>query len=741
MFNCMFVIISAYLAKGPVLGSWSVRKSFSYSDTCSYPRTNYYYQYRETSGIPEHKSNYQFLCGDKCLYRDPIDDDVSEFCTCGNNTILDNDRFCCTPPAVKCNKTQEGAVCHEGVVQSVNSDSRCNTKCYNDYFASKFLGQNAHYSCPDKCVDWKDWCHGVSFCDQDESICGEELRCPDGWGKNKYIINTTPVRSYCHKDPQTLNDNAYDTIDRSDEDVFKVDAARTRIDFTAIKSCERYSYPGMECSGTCVLNNQWCSDESPSYCAESGIFTNDPVLCSNHTFWKNIPCLQTINRTLVQGKRCKGTIQHCYWPLSNDNNTEWQSTCRDLSDRVFDSERLCPDSPDQICLDSCNDPATGCTACTNTSYFSCTKSNTCIHPSLYCDGHPQCEHGEDEVLENCKNEYILRNLLPETATFRCRSKMYPIIETYATACDGITECLNEDDEKFCSGYSILKQILVSTSILIALMYLGLKFGRIAKNKDEFQLETLKQDLHSDILRTYSENHDNNEVLEKLNIFLLNIIFSKRTEITNAFYKRLYSIEEVFHNGDKAEIYSCLHKNFDPMIMERVDASQFKGLEQKFIDFTERLFQRRFITGTKNFIISHEWLTIFLNTLTRLVKLEIKYIDLIKDLSLTLSLFFIVGGIQALQDFGMNFSMGIVLCLMTTVFFPIFFATLHLVTTNPFMIFGGGTELIKHSWKKIGMIAFCFLFSIFNPILLLNAYERAKEKTRLMAKSMDERVGV
>ena len=179
MFNCMFVIISAYLAKGPVLGSWSVRKSFSYSDTCSYPRTNYYYQYRETSGIPEHKSNYQFLCGDKCLYRDPIDDDVSEFCTCGNNTILDNDRFCCTPPAVKCNKTQEGAVCHQGVVQSVNSDSRCNTKCYNDYFASKFLGQNAHYSCPDKCVDWKDWCHGVSFCDQDESIscCRHFMYC------------------------------------------------------------------------------------------------------------------------------------------------------------------------------------------------------------------------------------------------------------------------------------------------------------------------------------------------------------------------------------------------------------------------------------------------------------------------------------------------------------------------------------------------------------------------------------
>ena len=319
----MFVIFSAYLAQGPVLGSWSVRKSFSYSDPCSYNLKNSYY-----SGIQEFKSNYQFLCGDKCLYRDPIDDNVTELCKCGENTIRDNDRFCCTPPEVDCNKTREGAVCHLGVVQSVNSDSRCNTKCYNDYFASKFLGKNAHYSCPDKCVDWKDWCHGVSFCDQDESICGEELRCPDGWGTQQYKLNTTPVRSYCYKDQQTLNDNAYDTIDRRDEDVFK---AQTRIDYTAVKPCERYTgYPGLECSGTCVLNNDWCSDESPSYCKESGIFTNDSVLCSNHTFWKNIPCLQNIKRTSVQGNRCKGAIQHCYWP--NENNTEWESTCRDLQD-------------------------------------------------------------------------------------------------------------------------------------------------------------------------------------------------------------------------------------------------------------------------------------------------------------------------------------------------------------------------------------------------------------------------
>ena len=735
MFNCMIVIASVILGHQTVLGSWNLGRSYSYSDTCSYHLTNYPYG-------NEFRSNSKFLCGDKCLFRDPIDEheSIKELCTCGENTI-DDDSFCCAPSSVRCNKTQKGAECPEGVVQNVNSKHRCNTKCYNDYFTSKYIGQNAHFSCPETCVDWKDWCHGVSFCDQDEQICGEDLRCPEGWGNKKYIMNTSPVRAYCHKDPGKLNDNAYDTIDRSDEeDVFKVDAARKRLDYTTLTTCERVGRQGFHCSGACVLSHQWCSDQSPSYCSEYGINTNDPALCSNHTFWRNIPCVQTIDRTLVENFRCKGAIQHCYWPLSN--NPALESTCRDLSDRVFDSTKPCPDFPDHICIDSCKDQGPGCRACTNPAYVSCNKSNTCIHPSLRCDGHPQCEHGEDEVLENCKNEYKLRQLLPETATFRCISKMYPIIETYATACDGITECLDEDDEKFCSGYSILKQILVTTSILIALLYLGQKFRRIAKHTNyDFQLERQELELHSDILKTYSENHDNNEVLEKVNIFLLNIMFTRRTDITKAFYKKLYAIEEAVHNSNKAEIYCCLHTNFDPLIMERVDASQFEGLEQKFIDFSETLFQDRFITRIKNFIISHERLSTILNTLTRLVKLEIKYLDLLKDFSLSFSLFFVVGGIQALQDFGINFSMGIVLCLLTTVLLPIFFATLHLVTNNPFMIFGLGNDQIKSPWKKIGMIAFCCLFSIFNPILLINAYERAKEKSRLMAKSMDKRVCV
>ena len=73
----MIVIASAILGHQTVLGSWNLGKSYSYSDTCIYHLTNYEY------GNAEFRSNNQFLCGDKCLFRDPIDEheSIKELCT------------------------------------------------------------------------------------------------------------------------------------------------------------------------------------------------------------------------------------------------------------------------------------------------------------------------------------------------------------------------------------------------------------------------------------------------------------------------------------------------------------------------------------------------------------------------------------------------------------------------------------------------------------------------------------
>ena len=120
---------------------------------------------------------------------------------------LPTPKYCCTPPSVQCRKTLSGATCPEGEVleaehlYAVDVDkfeatgtTPCNGQCYNDYATSQYIGVYSHYTCPDKCVHWSAMCRGVSFCDGDEEVCGEDLRCP---GLSKHSMPTVPVRSYC----------------------------------------------------------------------------------------------------------------------------------------------------------------------------------------------------------------------------------------------------------------------------------------------------------------------------------------------------------------------------------------------------------------------------------------------------------------------------------------------------------------------------------------------------------------
>ena len=50
-----------------------------------------------------------------------------------------------------------------------------------------------------------------------------------------------------------------------------------------------------------------------------------------------------------------------------------------------------------------------------------------------------------------------------------------------------------------------------------------------------------------------------------------------------------------------------------------------------------------------------------------------------------------------------------------------------------------SETIKSSFKRTLMTIFCLLLSFLNPLLLINAYESAKEGREAMAKAMDARI--
>ena len=121
-------------------------------------------------------------------------------------------------------------------------------------------------------------------------------------------------------------------------------------------------------------------------------------------------------------------------------------------------------------------------------------------------------------------------------------------------------------------------------------------------------------------------------------------------------------------------------------------------------------------------------------------MELEYLDILKDSFLAFSLYTIVGGYNSMMEFPSYFSIIVVNCFFASVVIPIFLATLHLAIHNPFMIFYiMPSETINSRIKKTVMTLLCCLLSFLNPVLLLNAYEGAKDKTKSMAKSMNAKL--
>ena len=260
--------------------------------------------------------------------------------------------------------------------------------------------------------------------------------------------------------------------------------------------------------------------------------------------------------------------------------------------------------------------------------------------------------------------------------------MYPELDTYAVACDGFPECDGNLDENGCDSKES-KIIGYSSAALIAFLYLALKYGtRLVRfiiemrDKNGHKVILNRQKTEKILLDDFTTSSDNS--IEELNVYLLHVIFTKPTDEAKEIFKKVYQIEERKYNGNTNEIFCSLHTNLDPLLMQTVIDSQFRGLVQKFIDFIENLTFRaarfrfrfyaccpgevienvskyRWITGTFDYIKEHERLADLLGTISRLVKMEIQYLDTIKDSLLVFTLFRIIGGYQVIIQKEINFS--------------------------------------------------------------------------------------
>ena len=92
-------------------------------------------------------------------------------------------------------------------------------------------------------------------------------------------------------------------------------------------------------------------------------------------------------------------------------------------------------------------------------------------------------------------------------------------------------------------------------------------------------------------------------------------YPNTSDETKVLGRHIYALEEEKHNSNKNEIFACLHRNMDPLIMQTVIESQFQGLRKPIIFW-------RFVVAFNDYIRAREWLTDLINTITKLLKLTL-----------------------------------------------------------------------------------------------------------------------
>ena len=382
------------------------------------------------------------------------------------------------------------------------------------------------------------------------------------------------------------------------------------------------------------------------------------------------------------------------------------------------------------CQQSCFEPGPGCTACTNPDYFLCPLSGVCIHPELRCDGHPQCQHGEDEDTASCLDIWVRNGVVSPAASMPCSSRQYPSMQILATACDGIIECFESLDEVNCKNHSWSNHVLAVTIALLLTLYLGLKYTK-TKNKKTLPLPLPLVPDGQDktvnrILSDYLRHRDNPDIVAEVNTYLLHWIQTLPTDESNVVCKRFFTLEAKIHRNNESEIFHSLHTHFHPLLAETIYNAQFPGLE-----FLESY--RRFNTKVQDYIIRRPWLGKVIATVMTMVNISLEYVDIFKDSFHTISLMMAIGGPGAVFLHPTQFTSMIVICQVISILFPLVMSGLHLALNNPYLILSG-----LEARRSVACLL-CLLGAAFTPILMIHAYETAQERLRTMIKYNDKRV--
>ena len=267
----------------------------------------------------------QYKCGEICV-------EEQDQCHCGNKTITYDDwhlkeRLCRVPPGQDCSLEVGSVNCGAGQVIDKYRES-CHGDCWDNhnYFGCERTGE--------KCIRYRDLCHGYPVCQDKSDIkyCTASMECrgPTSWdnmtrcgaGEGK---NTSIDHGECYY-PQNSQDNngRYDCLDRSDEITFIQNITYTSLITTdqfweySTSGEQLMRLPSIKCQEN-RANWFWCNNQTGFTC--NNISLRNPVLCQNHTFWKEYKTETDCNfyfpdgTVKYAGLRCSGEWHHCYSPI------------------------------------------------------------------------------------------------------------------------------------------------------------------------------------------------------------------------------------------------------------------------------------------------------------------------------------------------------------------------------------------------------------------------------------------
>ena len=210
--------------------------------------------------------------------------------------------------------------------------------------------------------------------------------------------------------------------------------------------------------------------------------------------------------------------------------------------------------------------------------------------------------------------------------------------------------------------------------------------------------------------------------------MFHILYTEKTDNAKIIFSKVYDSIAKMHENDQASIFHTFHTKFDAILTKNIVDAKFPGLSHKFIDFLENIFRKRFITIIQDKITRNEILGQSLATIRRILQIFSSSLDFLKDIALAATITYISGGPRALLEAPRSFVTVVVMCQVTTILVPVVLSTLHLAINHPNTIF----SLKKNPPRWIMRIA-CLLFSVFNQILLIVSFEKARENARRKAK--------